>query len=230
MKISEMPNYDISIFERFLDVNLKYLSEKDFVTLVGSYWCTSAHFESMVNRRGSEIEKGKVLELNITQDILNLTVEAGPNVDKLKSMLKQRRKDVNNQNKSRELDFQFFHRNWPRKFISYEAPIRAFAENGWLSKSLAKIGLSRFAMFINDKSSRNVKSTSSTNRKWCNLIELLSSNGATINEEELPLMVRESYIRGCMTFKFKTMSTAEKNDNTEIRLCSDIWRTLCDFL
>jgi len=214
MKISEMADYTIIKYEQYLDKNIKYLNEKDFFELCISSWCNAEHFKSMIKRRGNIIFNGERLELEITQNLLANAMEKGGNVDKIKSMLVQRRRDINNIDVCIKLEREFIYKNDPKRFNAYEVPIRAFAENGWLTYELAKVGQQYFIDFMIDKYKITIPDDYVLN-KWCAFCELLAAHSGNVIHDQtiscLPLRVQKAYKKGFYTYLFKNLEVEEKN-------------------
>jgi len=236
MKIAEMEKYGIQFFENMLHMKKHELDELDFVHLAASYWCNVDHFRCLISKRGMVI-KQSTLQLKITKQLLNLVVDSGANLDKIKIMLKQRRKDLNyDWKKIQELEKEFFCGNCRRKFWNYELPIRAFYENGWLSREYAQIGLNRFTQYMFDRI-QSCTDTPQTKTKWANLTEVLTISGASLKStklSKLPIIVCLHYSRGINSYKFKKKSTSDKNEMLysciEIKLPADLWNGILSFI
>jgi len=158
MKISEMGKYGITVFQKILETYLPLLTETDIFTLVTSYWCNGTHFRCLINYRGKMIRNKKVLKLYITDELLDAAITGGCNAEKIKEMLKQRRKDHDNLSllACTQQDQDFFVRNCKYRFWNHEILIRAFLENGWLDAELGQIALDRFANCIYDRRMKNL--------------------------------------------------------------------------
>lgn len=152
MKISEMDQYGISIFEKIFLKYLTILDESNIYTLVTSYWCNALHFDCIIKYRGCKLSNNTHLKLEITDDLLDTSMQSGASVDKIQSMLLQRRIDNNyNIKLLLKLEKNFFIRNCRLRFWNHEVLVRAFIQNGWLTKDLAQIGLNKFAVHVYDR-------------------------------------------------------------------------------
>jgi len=227
MKIAEMPKYGISFFEKTLEKNQSFLTERDFIELASSYWCRKEHLNVMVKLRGTPILDGR-LKLVISQQLLSMVVDSGSGISKIRSMLEQRRRDLNyDHEKIQDLEREFFNRNCRRRWWNHELPIRAFAESGWLTEEYAKLGLQRFSSFMIARCRAHQKHL--VNAKWENLTELLSSHGATFQTFPtcLPDRIQEAYERGVCTYEFCSLSITEKNNLLhnilKLKLPEEIW-------
>jgi len=133
MKIADMDKYGIKIFEAVLDKNMGLLSEKDFVHLISSYWCNVQHLRTMIKRRGLQI-KESTLKLEMTQQLLHVVVDCGPNIKKMKFMLEQRRRDLGyNKTEIVKAEKNFLSRYCRQRFWNYDIPIQALHQNRWLT-------------------------------------------------------------------------------------------------
>jgi len=154
MKISEIHQYGISVFEATFSSFLPFLSEVDLFRLATSYWCNADHFDVMVRRRGHEI-KGDVLSLPITDELLDAAMQSGSAADKIEAMLLQRRRDRAHEETAGDLLFApskdekaFFRRNLKHRLWSHEVLGMVFVRNGWLTPDLAEYALASFSSAI----------------------------------------------------------------------------------
>ena len=155
MKISEMDRYGIEIFDKGLRSVLDELTESDFQSLATSYWCNGIHFECMIKYRGTKISNNEKLQLPISSTLMDQAVTGGASVNKIKSLLLQKRKDTKNLKLSLKQELEFFRRNCHIRFWNHEVLVRSFLENGWLTPEIAQIGLNKFLLHIFDRAVRN---------------------------------------------------------------------------
>lgn len=239
MKISEMPKYGREFLESKLDECLPLLTEDDCQSLVTSYWCNAMHFDVLVNRRGHKIRNG-TLDLELTPEVLNTAVDAGPEIEKIKAMLRQRRQDVQNNGHSRVLERSFLERNCRRRFWNYQLPCRALAELGWLTEDLAQTAMERFSGYMVQRLKMKTNMMVSTIQRWTydwpHLTSLLASHGGELPEKEttlLPDYVISAWKEGRQEYDFTMMDADEKNQLvlhiTGEPLPNLVWQVIADY-
>jgi hypothetical protein len=292
MKISEMDKYGISVFETVVAQYLRHLDETDFQTLVTSYWCNEAHFQCLIRYRGTEIAHRRLLQLQITDSLMDHAMQGGASVGKIQSMLRQRRIDTRCLRLSLKHERDFFMRNCRLRFWNHEVLVRAYIQNNWLTPALAQIGINKFAAHVYDNTMKSASTHASgfsdhflhsffmshfsldsipkmyaemrksradtqthqphtiafsdenclektfserTLRRWCELLELLTSRGAKISRTRFKLLPLAFAVElGINTWWIINSSIHEKNellmDSIGVALPMDLWALIVHLL
>eukprot|EP01084_Bolivina_argentea_P003346 6272_1 len=168
MKISEMSKYGISVFEVTFASYLSYLTEYDIIKLATSYWCNGQHFNCIISHRGDAIRSNSILEdahhtpailqLEITSELLDASIDSGASADKIGAMLLQKRIDDgvkirkskcgNTLFCSMKYERDFYLNNLKHKFWNHEVLLHVFIKNGWLTPDVATPALSAFVKSV----------------------------------------------------------------------------------
>ena len=124
----------------------------------------------MINYRGTILADNTPLKLEITDSLLDSAMTGGSAVNKIKSMLLQRRKDVNSLQISLKQEKEFFHRNCQIRFWNHEVLVRAYAENKWLTPQLAQVLSIVFPFFLIIK--QQIEKQTKNRLEWTNFYRM----------------------------------------------------------